>query len=311
MAWAASGDGRGANVSESRPFIFCDNLVKIYKLGELEVVALQGLDLRVEQGELVGIVGKSGSGKSTLLQILGGLDRPSAGKVFVGDQDLLALNDHGLVNYTRHVAGFVWQQTGRNLLPYLSAGENVELPMLVSGFRRRVRRERARELLELVGLTHRAGHRLTGLSGGEQQRLALAIALANDPPLILADEPTGELDVRTAAGIFVLLGRLSSDLHKTVVVVSHDPDIKHYVGRVVGIRDGRTSTETVRQRQVAGEEANGEDTHHEYMVLDSAGRLQLPAAVVEELGLHGRVMIERAPGGVLIRPAHEPGAKRG
>ena len=290
-------------MSETRPFITCDNLVKIYKLAELEVVALQGLDLRVEQGELVGIVGKSGSGKSTLLQILGGLDRPSAGRAWVAGRDLLTLDDAGLVHYTRHTVGFVWQQTGRNLLPYLTALKNVELPMLVSGAGGRHRRGRARELVELVGLGHRATHRLTALSGGEQQRLALAIALANDPPLILADEPTGELDQRTALQIFDLFGRLSSDLGKTVVIVSHDPGVKHHVGRVIGIRDGRTSTETIRQPVSASDGMEEDVTHMEYTVLDAAGRLQLPADVVEELGMRGRVTIERAPDGVIIRSA--------
>jgi len=291
-------------------FITCDNLVKIYKLADIEVLALQGLDLRIEQGELIGIVGKSGSGKSTLLQILGGLDRPSAGKVSVAGQDMLALDGPGLVRYTRHTAGFVWQQTGRNLLPYLSALKNVELPMLVAGAGRRFRRDRARELLDIVGLSHRATHRLTSLSGGEQQRLALAIALANDPPLILADEPTGELDVRAAAYIFDLFGRLAGDLGKTVVIVSHDPSIKAHVARVVGIRDGRTSTETLRQSP-AEQAATEAATHVEYTVLDAAGRLQLPANVVEELGLRGRVMIERVTNGVVIRTASGGGARDG
>jgi putative ABC transport system ATP-binding protein len=291
-------------MSEKRPLIVCENLVKIYKLAEIEVVALQGLDLRVDSGELVGIVGQSGSGKSTLLQILGGLDRPSAGKVRVGEHDLLSMDDAGLVNYTRHTIGFVWQQTGRNLLPYLSAQKNVELPMMVAGANARYRAARARELIDIVGLGHRANHQLTSLSGGEQQRLALAIALANDPPLILADEPTGELDVRTANHIFDLFNRLAYELHKTVVIVSHDPAIKHHVGRVVGIRDGRTSTETVRQMPHAnGDRANA--THHEYTVLDNAGRLQLPADVVEELGLRGRVVIERVPHGVVIRSSDQ------
>jgi ABC-type lipoprotein export system ATPase subunit len=287
-------------MSSTRPIIVCDNLVKIYKLAEIEVVALQGLDLRVEAGELVAIVGKSGSGKSTLLQILGGLDRPSAGRVSVAGQDLLALDDAGLVHYTRHMTGFVWQQTGRNLLPYLPALKNVELPMLIAGAGRRYRKSRARELLELVGLGQRLDHRLSALSGGEQQRLAIAIALANDPPLILADEPTGELDVRTAAHIFDLFGRLAGDYGKTVVLVSHDPTIREHVGRVVGIRDGRTSTETVRQ-QPHEAASNPESTHVEYTVLDTAGRLQLPAEVVESLGLRGRVMVERVDGGVVIR----------
>ncbi|MBA3947334.1 MAG: ABC transporter ATP-binding protein [Herpetosiphonaceae bacterium] len=289
------------------PLILCDNLVKIYKLAEIEVVALQGLDLEIAQGELVGIVGKSGSGKSTLLQILGGLDRPSAGKVSVAGHDLLALDDPGLMRYTRHTTGFVWQQTGRNLLPYLSALKNVELPMLVAGAGLRFRRTRARELLEIVGLSQRASHRLTALSGGEQQRLALAIALANDPPLILADEPTGELDVRTAAHIFDLFARLTNELGKTVVIVSHDPSIKEHVDRVVGIRDGRTSTETVRHIDVESS-AENVATHVEYTVLDAAGRLQLPADVVEELGMRGRVTIERVADGVVIRSIAVEGA---
>jgi len=286
-------------MSDKPPFITCENLVKIYKLAEIEVVALQGLDLQVETGELVGIVGQSGSGKSTLLQILGGLDRPSAGRVAVGGRDLLALGDAELATYTRHMVGFVWQQTGRNLLPYLTALKNVELPMLVAGAGRRLRKTRAHELLGEVGLSHRASHKLTALSGGEQQRLALAIALANDPPLILADEPTGELDVRTAQQIFDLFARLADELRKTVVIVSHDPGIKEHVRRVIGIRDGRTSTETVRHQPqgVVDDEA----THVEYTVLDAAGRLQLPAEVVEELGLRGRVTLERVPGGVTIR----------
>lgn len=297
-------------MSTATPFIECHNLVKIYKLAEIEVVALQGLDLQIAAGELVGIVGKSGSGKSTLLQILGGLDRPSAGKISVGGQDLLGLDDRGRVHYTRYTTGFVWQQTGRNLLPYLSALKNVELPMLVAGAGLRFRRTRARELLDIVGLGHRASHRLTGLSGGEQQRLALAIALANDPPLILADEPTGELDVRTAAHIFELLARLADEFGKTVVIVSHDPSIKEHVRRVVGIRDGRTSTETIR----TGDTTEGTletTTHAEYTVLDTAGRLQLPADIVEELGLRGRVTIERVADGIMIRTAAGEGATGG
>ncbi len=294
-------------MNTTMPLILCDNLVKIYKLAEIEVVALQGLDLEIAQGELVGIVGKSGSGKSTLLQILGGLDRPSAGKVSVAGHDLLALDDPGLMRYTRHTTGFVWQQTGRNLLPYLSALKNVELPMLVAGAGLRFRRTRARELLEIVGLSQRASHRLTALSGGEQQRLALAIALANDPPLILADEPTGELDVRTAAHIFDLFARLTNELGKTVVIVSHDPSIKEHVDRVVGIRDGRTSTETVRHIDVESS-AENVATHVEYTVLDAAGRLQLPADVVEELGMRGRVTIERVADGVVIRSIAVEGA---
>lgn len=293
-------------MSHVEPFILCQNLVKIYKLAELEVVALQGLDLAVQQGELVAIVGKSGSGKSSLLQILGGLSRPSAGKVQIDGKDMLTLDEQGTVQYTRHTVGFVWQQTGRNLLPYLSALQNVEMPMLVSGLNAKTRRERARELLELVGLGHRSGHGLTSLSGGEQQRVAIGVALANDPPLVLADEPTGELDGRTAVQIMGLFDRLAAELGKTVVIVSHDADIKQYVERVVQIRDGRTSTEIVRHER-AVDEQSPDARHVEYTVLDRAGRLQLPADVVEELGMQGRVTVELTPDGVLVRPVNLEG----
>jgi len=288
-------------MSQAEAFIVCQNLVKIYKLAELEVVALQGLDLVVRQGELIAIVGKSGSGKSSLLQILGGLSRPSAGKVEIDGKDMLALDDGGLVQFTRHTVGFVWQQTGRNLLPYLSALQNVEMPMLVAGVPAKARRTRASELLELVGLGHRAGHGLTSLSGGEQQRVAIGVALANDPPLVLADEPTGELDGRTAIRIMQLFDRLSRELGKTVVIVSHDADIKQYVERVVQIRDGRTSTEIVRHERPSNEQSS-DGRHIEYTVLDRAGRLQLPAEVVEELGMQGRVTVERTAEGVIVRP---------
>lgn len=293
-------------MSQAEAFIICQNLVKIYKLAELEVVALQGLDLTVQQGELIAIVGKSGSGKSSLLQILGGLSRPSAGKVQVDGKDMLALDDSGLVSYTRHTVGFVWQQTGRNLLPYLSALQNVEMPLLVAGVAANARRTRARELLELVQMSHRAGHGLTSLSGGEQQRVAIAVALANDPPLVLADEPTGELDGRTAVHIMELFDRLAGELGKTVIIVSHDSDVKQYVERVVQIRDGRTSTEIVRHERQSDELAR-DGRHIEYTVLDRAGRLQLPADVVEELGMQQRVTVERTPEGVIIRPVNLEG----
>ena len=178
-------------------YIVCEDLFKIYKIADLEVVALRGLDLRVRRGELMAIIGASGSGKSTLLNILGGLETPSAGTVIVGKRDLLNVSGRDLVNYRREDVGFVWQQGGRNLVPYLTAFQNVELPLQLLGWPPSKRHKRARDLLAAVGLADRAHHRPDRLSGGEQQRVAIAVALSHNPPLLLADEPTGELDSQT------------------------------------------------------------------------------------------------------------------
>jgi ABC-type lipoprotein export system ATPase subunit len=270
--------------------IVCDNLVKIYKVADLEVVALQGLDLLVEAGEFIALVGASGSGKSTLLNILAGLDVPSAGRAVVAGHVLGEMDTGERTEYRRSVIGFIWQQTARNLLPYLSAAENVEMPMLLQGHAAEERRHRATELLGLVGLADRAGHRPDRLSGGEQQRVAIAVALANNPAVLLADEPTGELDSDTAQQVFALLSSLNRELGVTIVVVTHDPLVSERVQRTIAIRDGRTSSETLRRAAVsdAGE-------HHviaeEYAVLDRVGRLQLPRAHVEALGLHRRVRV--------------------
>jgi len=292
--------------------ITCDNLVKIYKIADLEVVALQGLDLTLERGEMLGIVGASGSGKTTLLNILGGLDRPSAGRVTVDGQDLLKLSDAGLNRYRRKKVGFVWQQTSRNLIPYLTAQENVELPMMVAGMSRREKRAWARELLQAVGLYERRKHRLVQLSGGEQQRVAIAVALANKPTLLLADEPTGEVDSATAQTILDTFRRLNETLGLTTIIVTHEPRIVGQVDRVVAIRDGKTSTETIRrvsqlERAMVGdrlpeEGAAEEVTYHEYVVLDSAGRLQVPREYLEQLGIGDRATLELTDKGILIRP---------
>ena len=292
--------------------ITCDNLVKIYKIAELEVVALQGLDLTVERGEMLGIVGASGSGKTTLLNILGGLDRPSAGRVSVDGQDLLKLSDAALNRYRRKKVGFVWQQTSRNLIPYLTAQENVELPMNIAGMSRREKRAWARELLQAVGLYERRKHRLAQLSGGEQQRVAIAVALANKPILLLADEPTGEVDSATAQTILETFRRLNEKLGLTTIIVTHEPRIVGQVDRVVAIRDGKTSTETIRQvsqleRVMVGERLPEERaaekvTYHEYVVLDSAGRLQVPREYLEQFGVGDRATLEVTDEGILIRP---------
>jgi len=294
------------------PFILCDNLVKIYKVENLEVVALQGLDLAVAPGELMGIIGASGSGKSTLMNILGGLDRPSAGRVWVGGRSLFDLSDSALTDYRRTQVGFVWQLGARNLIPYLNAQENVELPLVLAGIPAQKSRSRAESLLEAVGLADRRHHYLQQISGGEQQRVAIAVALANEPALLLADEPTGEVDTATAATIYKAFHDLNQQFGVTTLIVSHDPGIARHVNRVVAIRDGRTSSETVRvetpvHRSQAGsehsQEFHHEVTYEELVVLDSAGRLQVPKEYLERFQITGRARLEITEEGILIRPA--------
>jgi putative ABC transport system ATP-binding protein len=270
--------------------ILCENVVKIYKVADLEVVALQGLDLLVEPGELIAIVGASGSGKSTLQNILGGVDLPTAGYVEVAGHDLISLSERRRTLYRRRVVGFVWQQTSRNLLPYLTAAENIELPMTLEGVGHRKRQERVEQLLELVGLPNRAAHRPDALSGGEQQRVAVAIALANEPSILLADEPTGELDSENASQLFETLRAVNRELGVTIVVFTHDPLVSKQVQRTIGIRDGRTATETLRRR---GRRPGGEEYEvaEDLAVLDRVGRLQLPREYVAALGLDRRVRL--------------------
>ncbi|MAU01587.1 MAG: ABC transporter [Anaerolineaceae bacterium] len=291
------------------PFIVCENLVKIYKVAELEVVALQGLDLMVQPGELLGIVGTSGSGKSTLLNILGGLDRPSAGHVVVNGRNLLKAPDGELDAYRRREVGFVWQQTARNLIPYLSAQENVALPMTIAGMGWTEKRAWTKELLEAVGLWEHRQHKLAQLSGGQQQRVAIAVALANKPSLLLGDEPTGELDSTTAQEILALLREMNGRYGLTTIIVTHDPQIARAVDRVVTIRDGRTSSETIK-RVADVEAALAENieasapapVYEEYVVVDNAGRLQIPPDLREASGIGDRVTLEATEEGVLIKP---------
>ena len=281
---------RARALAGDEALIVCDNLVKIYKVADLEVVALQGLDLLVERGEFIALVGASGSGKSTLLNILGGLDVPSAGRATVAGHHLGEMDAKERTAYRRRVIGFVWQQSAKNLLPYLTAAENVELPMLLEGVAPGDRQARAAQLLELVGLAERGDHRPDRLSGGEQQRVSIAVAIANRPAVLFADEPTGELDSDTAQQIFDLLRSVNAELGVTIVVVTHDPLVSERVSRTIAIRDGRTATETLRRAAVseAGE-------HHlvaeEYAVLDRVGRLQLPRDYVDALGLQRRVRL--------------------
>jgi ABC-type lipoprotein export system ATPase subunit len=270
--------------------IVCDNLVRIYQTQGVEVIALQGLDLLVAEGEMVALVGASGSGKSTLLNILAGLDVPTAGVARVAGADLLDMSGRERLRFRRELVGFVWQQTARNLLPYLSAAENVELPMRFAGRGRRERRERAEYLLDLMGVADRAAARPAEMSGGEQQRAAIAVAVANQPKIVLADEPTGELDTTTGAQVFGALRRANRELGVTTVIVTHDPNVAGNVDRTVGIRDGRTSSEILR-RTTRDAEGREEVVAAEYAVLDRAGRLQLPREFTAALDMRDRVRL--------------------
>ncbi|MCA0753489.1 ABC transporter ATP-binding protein [Paenibacillus sp. N4] len=290
--------------------IQCEGLVKIYKMADLEVFALQGLDLQVEDGELMAIIGNSGSGKSTLLNMLGGLDKPSAGKLLVDGKDLLKFGEKELVAYKRDTVGFVWQNNARNLIPYLTALANVELPMLLRGKRRRAR---AMELLEAVGLGHRINNKLSELSGGEQQRVAIAIALANEPKLLLADEPTGSLDTSTSNQVLDLFRTLNRTVGITIVIVTHDPLLARKVDRVVQIRDGKTSAEMIRKISYAEEMAmldaesiaREAESHLEYAVLDKAGRLQIPSGFLDADGFkdNNKVRVEMEDGRIVLYPS--------
>lgn len=303
--------GGGLAQAGAGSMISCENLVKIYKTSEIEVVALQGLDLNVEKGELMAIVGNSGSGKSTLLNMLGGLDRPSAGQLYVDGKNLLKFTDRDYVEYKRKTVGFVWQNNARNLVPYLTAVQNIELPMMLTGARKR--RKRALELLDKVGLIKRKNSRLDQMSGGEQQRVAIAIALANDPKLLLADEPTGSVDTKTSNVILDIFKELNRTEGLTIVIVTHDVKLAKHIDRVVAIRDGRTSSEIVRKRSyreeleamgdisLADSEEDEEFTHEELVVLDRSGRLQLPKDYMDALNLRGgdkvKVELDQGDGG--------------
>ena len=287
-------DLRTAEMTTSNDaYIVCEDLFKIYKIADLEVVALRGLDLVVDRGEVVAVVGASGSGKTTLLNILAGYDSPSAGKVTVGEKDLLRMTGKDVELYRREDVGFVWQQTSRNLFPYLTALENVALPMMLTNLPSKERRTRAEELLELMGMGHRMGHTPEKLSGGEQQRVAIGVALANHPPLLLADEPTGELDDATAGEILDLFGTVNSELNTTIVIVTHDPDIAYKVGRVVLVRDGKTSTEIRRKvsfQRITGD-AEADAALEEFTLVDGAGRVQIPREMLEELKIKERARL--------------------
>ncbi|MEE1818023.1 ABC transporter ATP-binding protein [Streptomyces sp. NPDC004288] len=287
---------RRATAHRDRPsyghdaLIACDRLVRIFTTDGVEVQALQGLDLLVKEGELMALVGASGSGKSTLMNILAGLDVPTAGAARVAGCDLLGMDGKARLRYRREVVGFVWQQTARNLLPYLTAAQNVALPMQLRG-RSRQKAQRAEELLAMLGIAEIRDRRPHQLSGGQQQRVAIAVALANHPSVLLADEPTGELDSATGEQVFAAFRRANEELGTTIVIVTHDQAVASEVRRTVAIRDGRTSSEVLRRTQV---DAQGQESlvAREYAMLDRAGRLQLPAEYTQALGMEHRVALE-------------------
>ncbi|CAM5537673.1 ATP-binding cassette domain-containing protein [Streptomyces pilosus] len=286
--------------------ITCDRLVRVFTADGVEVQALQGLDLLVREGELMALVGASGSGKSTLMNILAGLDTPTAGAARVAGRDLLAMTAKDRLAYRREVVGFVWQQTSRNLLPYLTSAQNVVLPMQLAGRRsrtaRRARAERALELLELLGVADCRDRRPHEMSGGQQQRVAIAVALAGGPSVLLADEPTGELDSHTAEQIFSAFRTANEQLGTTIVIVTHDQAVAGEVRRTVAIRDGRTSTEVLRRSEVDAATGDERVVAREYAMLDRAGRLQLPAEYTRALGMRDRVALELEPDHIAVRP---------
>lgn len=291
-------------MSEKEIMVRSEGLVKIYKTKETEVLALQGLDMEVEKGELTALIGNSGSGKSTFLNMIGGIDRPSAGSLWVDGKNLFTMSEKELVRYKRDTVGFVWQNNGRNMLPFLSVLENIMMPMNISGAK--AKKEKALELLERVGLSSKRNSRMNMLSGGEQQRIAIAIALANSPKLLLADEPTGSVDTKTANYIFDLFSELNAE-GQTILIVTHDVQLSKKVKRVVAIRDGKISSERVLKEgykdrvRESGIDWMTEDSQDEYAVLDKAHRVQLPAELLAELGIKdNKVKISSRDGEIII-----------
>ena len=289
----------------SETMVQADNLVKIYKTKDIEVVALQGLDLSVETGELMAIIGSSGSGKSTFLNMIGGLDKPSAGKLFVDGKNLFTMSEKELVDYKKSTVGFVWQNNARNLFPYLTALENIMVPMEITG--RKEKRERALELLELVGLSGKRKNRLHQLSGGEQQRIAIAIALSNSPKVLLADEPTGSVDTKTSNYIFDIFRQLNKDLNQTIIIVTHDTGLSGKVSRVAAIRDGKISSERVLKEQFSQLSKEVETKWHvetvqeEYAIIDRAGRIQIPREILDKMALSdNKIKLEFTEGKIVM-----------
>ncbi|MBI5959129.1 MAG: ABC transporter ATP-binding protein [Chloroflexi bacterium] len=277
------------NGSET-PYINCKNVVRAYTVGDHEIVALRGIDFTMKRGEMVAIVGPSGAGKSSLLNLLGGLDTPTAGRLSVGDVNLIDLKGQKLAEYRLRQVGFVWQQVNRNLLPHRSALRNVMLPMMLAGIGWRKRRRRAKELLEAVGMAGHTHKRPSQLSGGQQQRVAIAVALANDPQVLLADEPTGALDRSSAVQVLELIANLRERYGLTILMVTHDMEMASYADRTLTLRDGALGQDLTHSAQEAPP------------TLDGEGRIQLPLAVRSQLDEATRIAVEIRPEGVLLRP---------
>ena len=290
----------GASAEPVGPDVLCTELVRVYATEGIEVQALQGLSLRVDRGELVAIIGASGSGKSTLLSILSGIDRPTAGRAVVAGFDLVALGRADRTRYQRSAVGFVWQQTARNLVPYLTGAQNISLVLSVAGVKHR--RQRVDRLLALTGAQEQADKLPAEMSGGQQQRVAIAVALANDPRILLADEPTGELDEESTQLVLSTLRRVNEETGTTMIIVTHDADVSEHVRRTIGIRDGRIASETLRHHERAAD-GTPSTVAREFVVLDHVGRMQIPPESVRALGLADRVLLHTEQDRVVIRPS--------
>lgn len=294
--------------NERDSILVCDGLVKIYKTEEVEVLALQGLDLEIKKGELVAIIGKSGSGKSTLLNMIGGLERPTAGKMYIDGKDLYAMNESGLVEYRKNDVGFVWQNSGQNLFPYFTALQNVEAPLYFDHMSQKERRQKAMELLKMIGIDHKADSYPSQMSGGEQQRVAIAVALAHNPKILLADEPTGAVDSKTSNMIQDIFRKLNEETGITIIIVTHDLSLANKVSRVIMIADGKISTEKIMKEEykskldsLTTESLAQVESHEEYSVLDKAGRVQLSEEVLNLAGIDTKkVRVEVQDGKIII-----------
>lgn len=294
--------------TERDSILVCDGLVKIYKTDDVEVMALQGLDLEIGRGELVAIIGKSGSGKSTLLNMIGGLEKPTAGRLYVDGHDLFAMSERGLVNYRKNTVGFVWQNSAQNLFPYFTALQNVEAPMYFDKMSEKERRKKAMDLMRIIGIDHKANSYPAQMSGGEQQRVAIGVALAHNPKILLADEPTGAVDSKTSNMIQDLFRKINEELGITIIIVTHDMSLTNKVSRVIMISDGKIGTEKIMKEEyrkqldsLTTENLAALESHEEYSVLDKARRLQLSEEALELAGIDSnKVKVEVSDGKIII-----------
>ena len=298
----------GAPEAEKDNILVCDGLVKIYKTDDVEVLALQGLELEIERGELVAIIGKSGSGKSTLLNMIGGLEKPTAGRLYVDGNDLFAMSEKGLVEYRRKSVGFVWQNSGQNLFPYFTALQNVEAPLYFDHMSQKERRAKAMGLLKMIGIDHRANSYPAQMSGGEQQRVAIAVALAHDPKILLADEPTGAVDSKTSNMIQDIFRKINEEIGITIIIVTHDLSLANKVSRVIMISDGKISTEKIMKEKyrqqldnMTTESLAEVESHEEYSILDKARRVQISQDALDMAGIDSnKVRVEVKDGKIII-----------